>query len=751
MVAHVSRGSFIKGCWLVVLALISSFGLTATASVIPTQGNWSSPIEVLDEEPDFFTVEIPIPLGATRVELSVNGEDYGWPAIDNISDVAKFFVDGHYQVEISCAPAKGNATISNLAGGGTLQAKFFACSTSINYEDHDSTIKWMFDFRDSYNNPVEDEPGNCEPHCDTFCGGRTALECGIDFISDAAEEVARVTEEVWGILKGVYGDDINPDSQFVDIWSAPGTKPIMYRPFWGRALGPHWIEAPTFPEVESDTVDFMAGCTASHGCDDYRWFLERLDPDVGFVPVQTFPPSEDDPRFENGEYMTKNAFTRMPGFNWDGTLYRSKVYQSVQDRHEWTLEHDDWKYFFNGIPDTPPVPPALISPRNGEVAGGNSVVFVLQNRGTEMMHPAFKYRVEVYKANPDGTIPEGTQLNENVNWWILGPDQIKVRSRGNVPPMGFNIEPFELQNDTALYYWRALATFAPDFSNPNKVTSSKITGFNTTKLNQSGTRFSAYGQNVDMYNTTSVVGAPYTAIGFQEQIGEVTVFEKVNDTWEDVASLLPDTPEEYDQFGYDVALGDRRLVVGSPGRGDFGRALVYTRSATGWNLSQTFGPGLTETTNPLFGRSVEIDGLTVLVGAPNGFNGKGIVYSFEIGSVGVDRTIIARDSSGNPEGQINGEFGASLAISGGDLFVGAPRANNQDGLVYVYHRQGSNWVQDSKISPPISGLAEHFGYALSIEGGTLMVGAPGEDVYHLAMNPDTGGFFKSAQNSSVYV
>src|SRR6266705_2453345 len=87
------------------------------------------------------------------------------------------------------------------------------------------------------------------------------------------------------------------------------------------------------------------------------------------------------------------------------------------------------------------------------------------------------------------------------------------------------------------------------------------------------------------------------------------------------------------------------------------------------------------------------------------------------------------------------EFGFAVALSsdGNTLVVGAPgeasagaetdNSAPSAGAVYVYTRSGAAWSQQAYIKASNPGAGDQFGtsVALSSNGNTLAVGAPGED------------------------
>ena len=87
-------------------------------------------------------------------------------------------------------------------------------------------------------------------------------------------------------------------------------------------------------------------------------------------------------------------------------------------------------------------------------------------------------------------------------------------------------------------------------------------------------------------------------------------------------------------------------------------------------------------------------------------------------------------------GLTSADFGAlygtptSLSADGNTLAVGAFGESNQAGAVYVFVREGQSWIEAVRlISPYAHEGGDFFGnsLALSADGRTLVVGAPGED------------------------
>jgi hypothetical protein len=206
------------------------------------------------------------------------------------------------------------------------------------------------------------------------------------------------------------------------------------------------------------------------------------------------------------------------------------------------------------------------------------------------------------------------------------------------------------------------------------------------------------------------------------------------------ASTLSATPsDEGELLGYSVALstdGSTAIV----GARYAAAAWVFTRSGSTWEQQ---GPELTineeeagsgeqcgaEAAECGFGHSVALsaDGNTAIVGAPTDHSERGAAWVFtrtgsEWGAHGVEL-------SGGEAGDDAAHFGGDVALSadGDTALVGAPGDHTQHGAAWVFSRSGSSWTQPGK---ELTGGAEEGGaggfggsVALSADGDTALIGA----------------------------
>ena len=133
-----------------------------------------------------------------------------------------------------------------------------------------------------------------------------------------------------------------------------------------------------------------------------------------------------------------------------------------------------------------------------------------------------------------------------------------------------------------------------------------------------------------------------------------------------------------------------------------------------------------------FGSSVAISGNTLVVGEAgaedSGSNQQGAAYVFtNSGSAWTQAAALTAS-----DGTAYGSFGFAVSISGNTVAVGAPYAtidgNENVGAVYVFTEPASGWAnmtQTAKLTPSdaSANLDDELGYSVSISGNTLLAGA----------------------------
>ena len=188
-----------------------------------------------------------------------------------------------------------------------------------------------------------------------------------------------------------------------------------------------------------------------------------------------------------------------------------------------------------------------------------------------------------------------------------------------------------------------------------------------------------------------------------------------------------------DAYGRSVAVSGDTIVVGATGHqvgnnAGQGAAYVYTPLGTTWSQQQelTSADGLA---SDRFGASVAISGNTVVVGASfAGADQHGAVYVYAVsGSMwSQQQELTAAD------GAATDEFGESVAVSGNTLVVGAGNhavnGNAAQGAAYVYTFAGTTWSLQQELTLPDDGFPAFFGIRVALSGNTMVVGAGAKTV-----------------------
>ncbi|MHC4499419.1 MAG: FG-GAP-like repeat-containing protein, partial [Planctomycetota bacterium] len=245
-----------------------------------------------------------------------------------------------------------------------------------------------------------------------------------------------------------------------------------------------------------------------------------------------------------------------------------------------------------------------------------------------------------------------------------------------------------------------------------------------------------FGKFVAISGDTIVVGAHL----YGSQQGAAYVFnrnEGGTDSWGQVAKLTASDGERDDYFGVSVAISGDTIVVGATGDEDYGydsgSAYIFYRNQGGPNawgqVTKLLAPNGAVEDN--FGWDASINGDIVVVGSYkydiNVGPGEAFVYYRNNGGAdawGLVATLMASD------GADYDSFGYSVSINSDIIVAGAPGSDLEEGSAYIFYKdQGGadNWGEVKKIKASDGAEGDYFGYAVSINGDTVVAGAKYDD------------------------
>ena len=252
-----------------------------------------------------------------------------------------------------------------------------------------------------------------------------------------------------------------------------------------------------------------------------------------------------------------------------------------------------------------------------------------------------------------------------------------------------------------------------------------------------------FGFSVSIDGDTIVVGAEFENGGPGDPItdaGAAYVYTRSGSTWTEQQILHAGDAEASDSFGESVSISGDTIVVGAHFEDTpasfAGAAYVFIRSDSTWTQQQILHASDAQS-GDVFGESVSISGDTIVVGASSEDGGPGdpkssagAAYVFtRLGAIWTPQQILRASDTQASDG-----FGWSVSIDGDTIVVAAlyedggsgdPKSNA--GAAYVFTRFGATWTEQQILRASDTQANDVFGWSVSIDGGTIVVGAYRED------------------------
>ena len=310
-------------------------------------------------------------------------------------------------------------------------------------------------------------------------------------------------------------------------------------------------------------------------------------------------------------------------------------------------------------------------------------------------------------------------------------DTVVVGARGNVSKTG------------AIYVF----TKPSDGDWTSTITETKLTA-------TGGAADDLFGASVALYGaSTIVVGAPgdqNSVAGTNVSTGSAYVFARdSNGEWSQNAKLTASNAGADDLFGNSVGVDDDTIAVGAYGKDDnsltdSGLVYVFVKSGgAAWaTTTETVQLRASDrAANDNFGRSVAVDGNTIVVGASGDRNtvdgaeaSTGSAYVFTKPNTGWTNSAGTETAKLTAsDGADSDQFGRSVAVDGDTILVGAHQ-NDDDGTdsgsIYVFIKPTNGWTDTTgtvKLTASNAATGDRFGIALALDGDTALVAAPRND------------------------
>ena len=245
----------------------------------------------------------------------------------------------------------------------------------------------------------------------------------------------------------------------------------------------------------------------------------------------------------------------------------------------------------------------------------------------------------------------------------------------------------------------------------------------------SGTAGDRFGWSVAAGSGRIVVGAPYDGLGFNSRVGTAHIFDLNGNL---IDRLISSDAASNDYFGISVAVGCGRIVVGAysndiGSNANQGSAYIFDLDGNEVGII-TASDGAAD---DQFGYSVAVGSGKIVVGAPyktigsNDDQGSAYIFDLNGNQLGI---ITASD------GAAYDYFGNSVAVGSGKIVVGAPYNNIPQidrGAAYIFDLNGN---EVGIITASDGAILDQFGYSVAVGSGKIVVGADG-------YNSDRGGAY----------
>jgi hypothetical protein len=261
------------------------------------------------------------------------------------------------------------------------------------------------------------------------------------------------------------------------------------------------------------------------------------------------------------------------------------------------------------------------------------------------------------------------------------------------------------------------------------------------ELSPAGLPGGRFGTQLALDGTALAIAAPYDAQA-APAAGAAYVFRLQSSQWTQEAKITASNTAQSDRFSNNaIALQSDVLVTAAPfsapnGRAFAGQAYVFRRQGSLWT-EETILTSSDSAPQDLFGLSVALDGPVVAVGAigagHSGALNAGAVYVFRHnGNQWLEEAkLTASDAAG-----LNG-LGRGLALQGDVLLAGAFGTNDanpndfycQSGAVYLFRREGTQWVERQKLTASDAACKNNFGTSIDLDGSRALIGAHRKDNY----------------------
>ena len=206
-------------------------------------------------------------------------------------------------------------------------------------------------------------------------------------------------------------------------------------------------------------------------------------------------------------------------------------------------------------------------------------------------------------------------------------------------------------------------------------------------------------------------------------------FTAVN--WTETQKILADDGATLDCFGASVSVDGDTALIGAywddDNGVDSGSVYVFTRTGSTWT-QQTKLLASDGAAGDAFGYTVSLDGDTALIAASlDDDNGESSGSAYVFTRTGTTWTEQAKLL---PLDGVAGDNLCWVSLNGDTALLGVPGDDDNGehtGSAYVFTRTETTWTQEAKLLAADGAAQDWFGYGVSIDGDTALIGSELDD------------------------
>jgi hypothetical protein len=239
-----------------------------------------------------------------------------------------------------------------------------------------------------------------------------------------------------------------------------------------------------------------------------------------------------------------------------------------------------------------------------------------------------------------------------------------------------------------------------------------------------GTMADQYGKNVSISGDYTIVSAVRDG-SHGSFSGAAYIFVRDGNNWLVQAKLNASDAATYDAFSYSVSISGDFALVGAWGDDDAGvdsgAGYIFMRNGSTWSQIAKLNPG---SAGDRLGLAVCINGDFAIIGGrpwPESRPGCAYVFKHE-GTNWVNEGKLTA-----PDGQAGDWFGYDRSVSVSQEFAAVGAAAVGSGAVYIFKRTATGWQFHTKLTAWDGHAGDQFGSSVSLSGRLLIVGASGDD------------------------